>query len=237
MWSKRLGVRLALLPVVGFVIYALTLLYPLLYARYLLHELSNLRINRSTFEEAQKFATKLGAVPMRECTPLECRWWKVVTNARIPRWYRGKGVALAIIFEVQNSTVTEKAVAYEVGAGPSTPAGAFLGPPGIYVAETSSWFKRQAEIQRKLQKKSPGRFPDFVETPVDKGWSKIWYDQEGNVVSDAFRVDLSPRSTTVQEDWNKYTAFNYSCFWKYKGCDYGKDLLPIADPYPPHPSS
>jgi hypothetical protein len=88
-------------------------------------------------------------------------------------------------------------------------------------------------MQRELQKRLPEKFADYVEPPVSKGWEKIWYDRNGKVAVDYFAVEISPRSKTIPEDWKKYTAFNYSCFWKYRGCSYGKDLLSIADPYPP----
>jgi hypothetical protein len=44
-----------------------------------------------------------------------------------------------------------------------------------------------------------------------------------------FTVRMTPKASA--EDRRRYTAFNYSCFWKYKGCRDARDLLPTADPF------
>jgi hypothetical protein len=226
-----------LLLITGFVLCCGPLLYPSVHARYLLHKLQSIQINHSTFEDAQRFAKEVGATPLGECTHIECRWYRFTDNALLPRWYRGRGVNFTIIFTVKDAIVTDKGVEYSIGLGPFTAEEAFVGRPRVDVYESESWFTWQAEKRRELHKKSPDKFPDYVEPPVDKGWQKIWYDATGNVAVDYYAVVISPRSTTIPEDWKKYTAFNYSCFWKYRGCGYGKDLLPRTGPYPPHPSS
>ncbi len=45
-----------------------------------------------------------------------------------------------------------------------------------------------------------------------------------------FTVRMTPKASA--EDRRRYTAFNYSCFWKYKGCRDARDLLPTADRFP-----
>jgi len=55
-------------------------------------------------------------------------------------------------------------------------------------------------------------------------------DRDWEFADAQFQVYMPPRSSA--EDWQRYTAFNYSCFWKYKGCKDARDLLPTADPYP-----
>jgi hypothetical protein len=214
-------------------------LYPSLHARYLLYELQGLQLNHSTFEDAQRFAKKIGAqeAPFPKCTHEECRWYKLTDNALIPQWYRGKGVTFIIAFTAKDSRVTDKGVEYNVGVGTPKAGEGFLGRPRVDVFQSESWFKYQKEKQRQIQELSHERPTDFVEPPVSKGWEKIWYDENGKIAIDAFAVCISPGSKSILEDWKKYTAFNYSCFWKYKGCNYGKDLLPIADPYPPNPPS
>ena len=225
--------------IIGLLLCSATLLYPSLYARYLLHELNDLQLNRSTFEDAQRFAKRIGAqeAPWVKCTPAECRWYKSFDNALLPKWYRGKGVTFAITFAANGSAVTDKGVEYSIGVGPSTPEEAFLGRPRVYVSQTESWFKWQKEDQREHQERLHEKPTDLVEPSVDKGWQKIWYDSNGKIAVDYFAVAISPRSKSIPEDWKKYTEFNYSCFWMYEGCTHGKDLLSIGDPYPPHPSS
>lgn len=220
--------------IIGLLLCSVTLLYPLLYARYLLHELNDLQLNRSTFEDAQKFAKKMGApeADWAKCTPAECRWYKSTDNALLPKWYRGKGVTFAITFMAKGSLVTDKGVEYSIGVSPFTPEEAFIGRPRVYVYQTGNWSEWQKEHLRRHQEGFLERPTDYVEPPVDKGWQKIWYDQNGKITVDYFTVAISPRSKSIPGDWQKYTAFNYSCFWMYKGCTYGKDLLPIAGPYP-----
>lgn len=237
MLSRRIFLWLVPLIVVGFLIGWATLLYPSLHARYLVYELKDLQLDHSTFEDAQKFAKKIGAAPFGECTHAECRWYKFTDNARLPHWYRGKGVTFGIVFTAKDSIVTDKGVDYQIGADPSTVDEAYIGRPGVYVSQTESWFKWQKEKQRELQEKLHKKPTDYVELPVSKGWEKIWYDKDGKIAVDRFAVYISPKSESIPEDWRTYTAFNYGCFWKYKGCSYGKDSLPIADPYPPHPPS
>jgi hypothetical protein len=61
--------------------------------------------------------------------------------------------------------------------------------------------------------------------PVQAGWrttEKFRYYQ--------FIVYMTPKASA--EDWRRYTAFNYGCFWKYSGCRDARDLLPTADPFP-----
>jgi hypothetical protein len=61
--------------------------------------------------------------------------------------------------------------------------------------------------------------------PVQTGWGtseKFRYYQ--------FIVYMTPKASA--EDRRRYTAFNYSCFWKYHGCKDARELLPTANPFP-----
>jgi hypothetical protein len=65
----------------------------------------------------------------------------------------------------------------------------------------------------------------YTREPVQAGWGtteKFRYYQ--------FIVYMTPKASA--EDRLRYTAFNYSCFWKFKGCRDARDLLPTADPLP-----
>jgi hypothetical protein len=238
MLTKRAVFWLIPFIIVGSAIGAV-LLYPTLYARYLVHELEELQVNHSTFADAQKFAKKISAQERTymPCTPAECQWYKLVDNARLPQWYRGKGATFAILFTVKHSIVTEKAVWYEIGVGLQEISEAMIGRPGVTVFQSDGWFEHERELERQLrvkQRKAPGNVAISEDQNFHKGWGKIWYDRNGNMVSDSFNVSISPSSKSVVEDWDKYTTLNYSCFWKYKGCSHANDLLPIIDPYPPH---
>lgn len=68
-----------------------------------------------------------------------------------------------------------------------------------------------------------GRVP--IPEPVKAGWGtseKFRYY--------LFKVYMTPKASA--EDRRRYTAFNYSCFWKYQGCKDARELLPTADPFP-----
>jgi hypothetical protein len=131
MLSKRIFFWLVPLPIIGFIVCLATLLYPLLHARYLLYELKHIQPNHSTFEDAQRFARKTGALeaPFPKCTHEECRWYKFTDNALLPQWYRGKGVTFTLYFTAKDSIVTDKGVEYAIGVGLSTPEEAFFGRP------------------------------------------------------------------------------------------------------------
>ncbi len=61
--------------------------------------------------------------------------------------------------------------------------------------------------------------------PVQAGW----------YTTDLFRYywfTVRMTSKASAEDRRRYTAFNYSCFWKYQGCRDARNLLPTADPLP-----
>ena len=61
--------------------------------------------------------------------------------------------------------------------------------------------------------------------PVQAGWGtseKFRYYQ--------FIVYMTTKTSAA--DRLRYTAFNYSCFWKYRGCSDARDLLPTAAPFP-----
>ncbi len=68
-----------------------------------------------------------------------------------------------------------------------------------------------------------GRVP--IPEPVKAGWGtseRFRYYQ--------FIVYMTPKASA--QDRQRYTAFNYSCFWKYQGCQDARELLPTADPFP-----
>src|ERR1700734_765450 len=76
------------------------LFYPSLRARYLFREFAPLQVGHSTFEDAQRVAEKLGAKPDSHspCDRSYCFWVADVNNSRLPKWWRGSGVAFIITF-------------------------------------------------------------------------------------------------------------------------------------------
>ena len=195
------------------------LVSPSLRARYLFHELETLQLGHSTFEDAQRLARKLGAKPrsLNPCDRKYCYWTAVVNNARLPQWWRGSGVTFVIDFLVENSVVVNKGAWYAIGIDPYT-----FTPSMVSVGEQVRWLRTRPSRD--------GR--EIVEPPTDRGWADGSYEKNGHreFVSTRFQVYLTPRSSA--EDRRRYTDFNYSCFWKYKGCKDARELLPTADPFP-----
>jgi hypothetical protein len=182
---------------------------PAIRARYLVHQLEPLQVGHSTFEDAQRLAEKLGAKPEGSCSRLYCFWDVVINNARLPQSWRGSGVTFVITFNVKDSVVAHKGVGYDIGIDPNS-----FTPSQVLVVVKETW-------TRLMQEPS-----------TQKGWRISYFENHGQRknISTRFEVRLTPRSPA--EDWRRNTAFNYSCFWKYKGCKDARELLPTADPLP-----
>ena len=116
-----------------FVLAGAWLLYPALHARYLVHELNTLQLNRSTFGDAKHLAEKIGAVPTGPCDRANCEWEKRIDNASLPRWWRGSGVGFVVSFNVKQSVVTRKNTGFGVG-----PVGSFY-PSQVGLEEQEDW--------------------------------------------------------------------------------------------------
>ena len=188
---------------------------PPIRARYLFNKLKPLQVGHSSFEDAQRLAKKLGAKPdnrLSPCDPSYCFWSVVINNARLPQWWRGPGVTFVITFDVKNSVVENKSAGYAIGIDPHGAS-----PSEVMVGVQEQWW---------------GRIPNPAEPPTQKGWQVSYFERHGHRenISTIFHVHMTPRSSA--EDWQRYTAFNYSCFWKYKGCKDARGLLPTADPFP-----
>jgi hypothetical protein len=197
------------------------LLYPSLRARYLFHELGALQVGHSSFGDAQRIAERLGAVPLTPtpCNRTYCYWSsEYVSNARLPHWWRGSGVTFAIDFEVKDSVVRNKGAWYGIG---------IVDRDSNYVPSSSV----SVGVQEKwIFTRTPNRV--IVEPSTAAGWGINHVERAGSpeIASTRFQVHMTPRSSA--EDWHRYTAFNYSCFWRYKGCKDARELLPSADPVP-----
>jgi hypothetical protein len=199
----------------------MSLLYPSIRARYLFHEVRSLQIGHSTFEDGQRLAKKLGATPsgsgLDPCNRSYCYWSVNVSNSRLPQWWRGSGVTFSVDFLVENSVVVNRGGFYAIGIDPYNSFTPFM----VSVGEQRTWLRMRPEDHRVIP-----------EPPTSKGWKISYFERNGYREFNAatFRVYLTPRSSA--EDWGRYTAFNFSCFWRYKGCKDARDLLPTADPYP-----
>jgi hypothetical protein len=66
-----------------------------------------------------------------------------------------------------------------------------------------------------------GRIPE----PLAAGWrSSDWYRYL------EFTVYMTPQASAA--DRQRYTAYDFGCLWRFKGCKDARELLPTADPFP-----
>jgi hypothetical protein len=183
------------------------LFYPAIRARYLFRQLETLQLQRSTFEDAQRLARKIGAKPYTFSSPCSRSWceWVVRTdNSELPRWWRGSGEVFVIAFDVKDSVVVRKNTGFGI-----EPHDGFS-PSSVGLIEQEDW----------------GHTPRPV--PVAAGWktSELYRYYE-------FTVYMTPDASA--EERRRYTSFNFNCFWRYQGCKDGREMLPIAGTYPPGP--
>jgi len=181
------------------------LLRPEIRARYLFRQLETLQLGRSTFEDAQRIAQKIGAKPYGPhgpCDRSDCEWDVRMDNSELPRWWRGPGEAFVVAFDVRDSVVVRKNTGYGIGM------------------ETDTFFPSSVSLdEQEHLPRDPGR----EQVPVLAGWytTELYRYYE-------FRVYLTPKASA--EERRRYTSFNFNCLWKYKGCKDARELLPTADP-------
>ncbi len=184
-----------------------SLLQPAVRARYLFKQLETLQPGRSTSEDAQRLANKIGAkpTPFAPCTQSKCEWEAKVDNSRFPLWWKGLGVAFLVSFNVEHSVVVRKNTGFGIGTE-------LFYPSQVGIQEQEHW----------------GSWP--MPEPLTAGWQSTDRSRYAS-----FSIYMTPKASA--EDRRRYTDFNFSCFWKYKGCKDARELLPIAaqTPQPPQP--
>jgi hypothetical protein len=178
------------------------LLHPAIRARYLFGQLETLQLGHSTFEDAQRLAREIGANPTGPCDRSNCEWDVRMGNSELPRWWRGSGEAFVVSFNVKDSMVVRKNAGYGIGIETNT-----FSPSSVGLIEQENW----------------GR--TGIPVPVAAGWKTTdlyrYYE---------FTVYMTPNASA--EDRRRYTAYDYGCLWRYRGCKDARELLPTADPFP-----
>jgi len=212
----------ACLPALVLLLCCAYLLYLPLRARYLLNRLEAVQVSHSSFEDAQRLAQEIGAKPsdLGPCDRSYCYWSAEVNNARLPQWWRGLGVTFAVNFAVKDSLVEYKGAWYAIGvAQDAIEVDPYRSIPSSVSAGVKEKWLRQRDGDRIVE-----------EPPTGKGWDISYFEKNGSreLANARFVVRMTPRSPA--EDWQRYTAFNYSCLWKYEGCRDVRELLPTADP-------
>lgn len=200
--SVPIGWLIASLVGLAILLCGAVLLYPSLHARYLFNQLETLQLGRSTFEDAERVARKIHAEPYGACDRSYCEWDKQVDNASLPRWWRG---STGIGFSVSFTVKDSRVVRKDTGFGIGLLGS--IHPSQVELEEQEHW----------------GRVP--IPEPIKTGWQtteKFRYY--------LFKVYMTPKASA--EDRRRYTAFKYSCLWKYQGCRDARELLPTADPFP-----
>jgi hypothetical protein len=112
----------------------------------------------------------------------------------------GSGEVFEVGFTVKNSLVMRKYTGFGI-EGARIDA---FSPSAVWFDEQEHWGR--------------GNTPESVAA----GWS----------TSELFRyyrftVRMTPQATA--EERRRYTAFDYGCLWRYRGCKDARELLPTAD--------
>jgi hypothetical protein len=198
--------RLRITSIGGLIVSALmvfcvfSLLHPAIRARYLFSQLESLQLRHSTFEDAQRLASKIGAKPTGSCDQSACEWEARADNSKLPRWWRGSGLAFLVSFNLKNSVVVRKNTGFGVGMEPFYPS-------QVELVEQEHWDRMG------------------IREPIAAGWrSSDWYRYL------LFSIYMTPNASAA--DRHRYTAYDYGCLWRYKGCKDARELLPTADPFP-----
>jgi hypothetical protein len=128
------------------------LFYPAIRAHYLFNQMETLQLGRSTFDDAQRLARRIGATPYNPCDRSFCEWDVRMDNAELPRWWRGSGAAFVVAFDVKDSIVERKNTGYGIGNKTG------FSPSSVGLQEQEHW----------------GRIP--IPEPVFAGWRPSdWY--------------------------------------------------------------
>ena len=179
------------------------LVRPSFRARSLFRELETLPLGHVTFEDAQRFARKIGAKPTGvSCDRSFCEWDVRMDNSELPGWWRGSGESFVVYFDVKDSVVVRKGTGYGIGLGTDTSF-----PSSVVLEEQENWGRKR------------------IREPVAAGWrssNRYRYEE--------FNVYMTPKASA--EDRRRFTAYNFNCFQKYRGCKDGRELLPVAASYP-----
>jgi hypothetical protein len=180
------------------------LFFPAVRARYLFSRLETLRLGSSTFDDAKRIATQIGAKSSVPCGPSDCEWSKRIDNAQLPRWWRGSGEVFAVAFDVKDSVVSRKTTGFGIeGSGINE-----FSPSSVGFTEVDEHWLRDRPTE-----------------PIVAGWatSELFRYYQ-------FDVRITPRVTA--NDRKRYSAFDYGCLWRFHGCKDARGLLPAADPFP-----
>jgi hypothetical protein len=123
-------------------------------------------------------------------------------NSELPRWWRGSGEAFVVSFNVKDSMVVRKNTGYGIGIETDT-----FFPSSVGLIEQENWGHTAIPL------------------PVAAGWktTDIYRYYE-------FTVYMTPNASA--EERRRYTAYDYGCLWRYRGCKDARELLPTADPFP-----
>ncbi len=233
--SKKVMWSVACLPAMLLLLCAAYLLYLPLRARYLFDRLEELQVGHSSFEDAQRLARKIGAKPydLTHCDRSYCYWSVNIDNVRLPQWWRGSGATFSVNFGVKGSAVDYKGAWYVIGV-PSYDSTPSKVSEEVDPYRLSPPYEVSAGIKEKWINRRLGQGDRIIqEPPTGAGWNVSYFEKNGSreLATARFEARMTPRSSA--EDWRRYTAFNYSCLWKYKGCKDGVELLPTAGPIPP----
>ena len=181
--------------------------FPYFRARYVFSRFQSERIGQDDRAQVEITARKIGARTYGVCNDDSCEWEMRLDNAQFPRWWRGSGELIFMSLVVHNGVLVRKSFGY--GKGLKTDP---LSPSSVSVVEQDGWGRLARKEPVAVEWTVTDRYPFFF-----------------------FVVYMTPKASAQEQQL--YTAFNFDCLWRYKGCRDVRELLPVAArfPAPPQP--
>jgi hypothetical protein len=123
-------------------------------------------------------------------------------NSELPPWWRGSGETFVVSFNVEGSILVRKNTGYGIGIEANK-----FSPSSVGLIQQENWGRTGRPV------------------PVATRWktTELYRYYE-------FTVYVTPNASA--EDRLRYTAYDYGCLWRFRGCKDARELLPTADPFP-----
>lgn len=95
------------------------LFLPLIRAHKVLADVRTLEVGKATFDDANKVAIRIKAVPSAPCSPADCLWYVRIDNSTLPKQWRGPVTTFSAQFSAKDSVLSERAFSLQIGTGPN----------------------------------------------------------------------------------------------------------------------
>jgi hypothetical protein len=95
------------------------LFLPSVRAHKVLADVRTLEVGKTTFDDANRVAIRIKAIPSTPCSPADCLWYVRIDNSTLPKQWRGPITMFSAQFRVKDSVISERAFSSQIGTGPN----------------------------------------------------------------------------------------------------------------------